>query len=101
MWEGIVLKNGLIIDGMNFGGPIPAEDQHSALATAAHDTENPQVQSGNQLSAQSVHKDVTPGEDTPVAMNSRALKHVVSQLPNTLNPFFQGKLFYGNLNAHI
>ncbi|KAL5523755.1 hypothetical protein ACEPAG_7928 [Sanghuangporus baumii] len=92
IWENIVLKRGLASKGVAGIPSLPTSTEEPAL---------PSLEGSSSSTSETVHngqhptspsqpsKDSQKKNDTPRDRNAIALKHVASQIPNALGPFFQ------------
>ena len=114
IWENILLKGGLVAKGLGGTGGVGTTSQSvedvnamalaagvgaevaSAVAAAAGATSSAELsaQTATEFSTPAVEKKKVGG---PKEKNVKALKHLDSQLPNVLTPFFQGKFRHSSL----
>ncbi|THH06601.1 hypothetical protein EW145_g3974 [Phellinidium pouzarii] len=102
IWENVVLKNGLVSKGLaSLTTSASTEDiAMPSLPTEVASEPSSAAVSGQQPTSAPL-KDETKKADDPRGLNASALKHVASQIPNALGPFFQavGKMIlYGRRN---
>ncbi|KAF8525043.1 hypothetical protein BU17DRAFT_41797 [Hysterangium stoloniferum] len=94
IWENIVLKGALAARGLSPGrnGQIPASEATPSTAQASTVVNGPDVISAVQelesLSEEPKAKE-TAKKEGPQERNAKALKHIATQIPTSLTPFFQ------------
>ncbi|EJD02952.1 uncharacterized protein FOMMEDRAFT_107991 [Fomitiporia mediterranea MF3/22] len=86
IWENIVLKNGLAAKGIA-SSITPSSSTEDAASTSPAATST--TQPDGQPPAESPSKDGQKKTEGPKDRNAVALKHIASQIPNALGPFFQ------------
>ncbi|KAI5123932.1 hypothetical protein M0805_006347 [Coniferiporia weirii] len=91
IWENIVLKNGLASKGLasSFNASTSSEDVSMSGLPSEALGESSLVPSPERQSADTPPKEDPKKTDEPRGLNALALKHVASQIPNALGPFFQ------------
>lgn len=92
IWENIVLKGALSIRGVDVGlsQNSPGEGSSPTAPTAELQTEDnaPSVIAESDGPEEPKAKEVK--KDGPKEQNAKALKHIATQIPTSLTPFFQG-----------
>ena len=95
IWENIALKSGLASKGVS----VPSNSTESLTADGQPASLDglPATESGAPQAASSTGDSNTKDEtqktpETPINLNALALKHIASQIPNSLSPFFQGSI---------
>lgn len=102
VWENIALKTSLASQGLEGAArPIPpssSNESSSAQQPNVSDSSTSRLQPGAAHAANGVQYEIpSPLEqqgptkdDSPKEKNAKALKHLASQIPSSLAPFFQG-----------
>jgi E3 ubiquitin-protein ligase HUWE1 len=94
IWENIVLKSALSARGVNISRSAGVASDGISLAGQATDVSN-EAEVGSALpeSEQSLGEGKSKEgvkKDGPQERNAKALKHIATQIPTSLTPFFQG-----------
>lgn len=90
IWENIVLKKGLASKGVAGIPSLPSTTEESAPPSEGNSgSVSGVVQDSQQSTTPTPPSNNQKKNDTPSDRNAIALKHVASQIPNALGPFFQ------------
>ena len=92
LFENIALKNGLASKGVKDSVNRSVSPEVTGGAGTAPAAPNGDISGGNRADWEVNGSSAAEGgkSESPQEQNARALRHLASQIPNTLAPFFQG-----------